>query len=473
MGQEIDESRFAPADFAAFEERLHAEHALLETWFAEGAFGQGPRQGGFELEAWLVGTDMRPAPLVGPFLRDLNDPSVVPELATFNCEINGPAVPLSGTALTALAEKLDGSWRHCAETAAGLGSCLAMIGILPTVDAEHLNLVNMTPRQRYRALNEQIIALRQGRPITLEIRGRDHLFMETQDVMIESAATSFQIHLEVNPELAARVYNASKILSAPMVAVAANSPFFLSCDLWAETRIPLFEQAVSAGGSVLTERVTFGSRYVEKSILECFQANLTRYPILLPHLMDEPLEHLAHLRLHNGTIWRWNRPLIGFDAEGRPRLRIEHRVVPSGPTPVDCVANAALYFGTVEALAHQTPAPEHQLSFLDARSNFYAAARGGLDADIRWLDGRRARAATVLAEDLLPRALGGLVSLGIDPAEADHWLAIIAGRVRTGQTGAAWQRAWVDRHGRDPLALTAAYLERQQSGRPVHEWTLD
>jgi gamma-glutamyl:cysteine ligase YbdK (ATP-grasp superfamily) len=189
--------------------------------------------------------------------------------------------------------------------------------------------------------------------------------------------------------------------------------------------------------------------------------------------MDEPRERLAHLRLHNGTIWRWNRPLIGFDATGQPRLRIEHRVIPSGPTVADCIANAAFYFGAVEALARQEPAPEAQLRFLDARTNFYAAAREGLEAEIRWLDGRRARVSEVIATDLLPRALAGLVSLGIDRAEADHWLAIVAARVRSGQTGAAWQRAWVARHGRDTTALTAAYLERQQGGQPVHEWTLE
>ena len=472
MGQEIDDTRFTAEDFAVFEERLRSEQALLEEWFAAGAFAGGPRRGGFELEAWLVGPDMRPAPLVGPLLRDLDDPAVVPELATFNCEINGPAVELGGTALTRLAEALAAAWRHCGESAAGLGTRLAMIGILPTVEADHLTLAYMTPRRRYQALNDRIFALRRGRPLTLELHGHDRLFMEREDVMLEAAATSFQVHLEVDHDQAARVYNASKILSAPLVAAAANSPYLFGCDLWAETRIPLFEQAVSAGGSVLSERVNFGIRYAQHSILECFQANLTRYPVLLPQLMDEPREHLAHLRLHNGTIWRWNRPLIGFDAAGQPRLRIEHRVLPSGPTVADCVANAALYFGAVEALARQEPAPEAGLPFLDARANFYAAAREGLEAEIRWLDGRRAKVSEVIAGDLLPRALGGLISLGIDPAEADHWLGIVAARVRGGQTGAAWQRAWIARHGPDPVGLTAAYLERQQGGQPVHQWTL-
>ncbi len=472
MGQEIEETRFTPADFAAFGEHLRAEQALLEAWFAEDAFVRGPRQGGFELEAWLVGPDLRPAPLVGPLLRNLKDPDVVPELATFNAEINGPAVPLGPGALTQLAEAMTTTWRHCVEVAAGLGARLGMIGILPTVEAQHLTLGYMTPRRRYRALNDQIFALRRGRPLTLEIHGRDRLVMEREDVMLEAAATSFQIHLEVDPGQAARVYNAAKVLSAPMVAIAANSPYLFGCDLWAETRIPVFEQAVSAGGSVLSERVSFGIRYLDHSLLECFQANLARSPILLPQLMDEPPERLAHLRLHNGTIWRWNRPLIGFDAAGRPRLRIEHRVIPAGPTIADCVANAALYFGALEALSRQPVPPESRLPFLDARTNFYAAAQHGLAAEVLWLDGRRVRIAEVLAAEVLPLALGGLLALGLDPAEADHWLSIIAARLHSGQTGAAWQRAWVARHGPDAAALVAAYLERQESGRPVHEWDL-
>lgn len=472
MGQEIEESRFTKADFDAFEERLRAETELLETWFADGIFAATPKVGGFELEAWLVGPDMCPAPVVEPFLDHLNDPLVVPELATFNAEINGTPQPLNGRALSRLASELESTWARCTRAAADLDARLAMIGILPTVRPEQLDLAHMTPRPRYRALNEQILSLRRGRPLTLEISGRDHLFLEKTDVMMESAATSFQIHLKVTAAEAARVYNCSKILAGPMVAITANSPYLFGCDLWDESRIPLFEQAVSVGGSIFSERVTFGLRYVDNSLIECFRANLHRFPVLLPQVMDEPPEQLAHLRLHNGTIWRWNRPLIGFDHAGTPHLRVEHRVVPAGPSVVDAIANAALYFGAVHSLSREATPPERQVSFLAAKASFYAAAREGLTAEITWLDGRMSLVTEVLRDDLLPRARQGLLDMGIDAVEADRWLGIISERLRTGRTGAVWQRAFVASHGPEMQALTAAYLERQQSGHPVHEWTL-
>jgi hypothetical protein len=472
MGQEIDASRFTQADFNRFGRHLREETELLETWFREGVFASTHKVGGFELEACLVGTDMHPAPVVEPFLERLNDPLVVPELATFNAEINGTPQSLQGTALSRLAAELEDTWDRCNRAAAALEARLAMMGILPTVRPEHLDITHMTPMKRYRALNEQILHLRHGQPLTLEIMGKDRLFVEPEDVMMESAATSFQIHLKVTPEEAARVYNWSKVLSAPMVAVSANSPFLFGRDLWDETRIPLFEQAVSVGGSFFSERVTFGLRYVSDSIFECFQANLIRFPPLLPQVMDEPPDRLAHLRLHNGTIWRWNRPLIGFDDSGTPHLRIEHRVVPAGPTVADSIANAALYYGAVQSLAAETDPPDQRLPFQAAKSNFYATAQEGIHTRIEWLDGRTATPAQILTDDLLPRARSGLLELGIDASETDLWLGVIEGRVRSGRTGSAWQRAWVERHGPDMTALTAAYLECQQSGLPVHEWTV-
>jgi len=472
MGQEIDAFRFTPADFAAFETHLRRETALLEAWFQEAIFTSAHKVGGCELEAYLVAADLGPAPIIEPFLERLDNPLVGPELATFNAEINSTPRPLRGDALSRLAAGLEATWRECARAAAGLGARLAMVGILPTVRPEHLDMAHMSPLKRYRALNEQILKRRRGRPFTLEIRGRDRLFLERQDVMMESVATSFQLHLQVNAQEVARIYNWSKVLSAPMVAISANSPFLFGRELWMESRIPLFEQAVSVGGPFFRERVTFGLRYVEDSVLECFQANPERFPVLLPQVMDEPPERLAHLRLHNGTIWRWNRPLVGFDAEGTPHLRIEHRVMPAGPTIVDAIANAALYFGAVQSLAGESTHPPWRLPFSIAKGNFYQAAREGLEAEVEWLDGRVATLHRVLTDDLLPRAEQGLAELGIDRAEREHWLGIIAGRLRTGQTGAVWQRAWVGRHGRDLTALTAAYLERQESGRPIHQWPL-
>ena len=471
MGQEIQDTHFTQDDFAAFDGRLREETALVERWFRDGAFSATPRKGGFELEAWLVGPDAQPLGIVEQLLGRLDDALVVPELATFNLELNGTPRQLEGNALSQMAKELGSTWQRCNRIAGDLGARLAMIGILPTVRPEHLSLSNMAPRQRYRALNEQIFRLRRGKPLRLHIQGRDELRLQHEDVMLESAATSFQIHLKVSAAESARIYNASKVLAAPMVAVSANSPFLFGCDLWTETRIPLFEQSVAVGGSEYTKRVTFGMRYVDTSVLECFQGNLERFPVLLPQLIDQPKEQVPHLRLHNGTIWRWNRPLIGFDDSGQPHLRVEHRVVPAGPTLLDMIANAALYFGTVQALASDADPPEGRLAFSEARDNFYHAAQGGLSAKIRWIDGASATVAEILHGQLLPAARSGLERLGINGPEIHFWLGIIEERLRTGQTGAAWQRAFVARHGPDMEQLARAYLERQESGLPVHEWS--
>ena len=472
MGQEISDSHFDPEDFAAFEERLGRETLLLSRWLQEGRFKPGPNMGGFELEAWLVDKNTRPAGIVESYLQHLNDPLAVPELATFNLELNGTPQQLCDGALTAMQQELAETWGRYNDVATKLDARLAMIGILPSALESDFTLENMSPLHRYHALNEQVLRRRGGRPLELELEGRDELKLEHNDVMLEAATTSFQIHLKVDVDEGVRFYNASKILAAPMVAVSANSPYLFGADLWDETRIPLFEQAVAMGDLSLTQRVTLGVRYIEESILECFMANWRRYPILLPRLMDEPEEKLAHLRLQNGTVWRWTRPLIGFDNESEPHLRLEHRVVPAGPSIIDSIANAALYFGAVTSLARQQEVPETQLAFEQAQDNFYNAAKNGLRAEIRWLDGKSVKLPQLCLEYLLPLARDGLLTIGIDFAEADYWLGIIRERVETGINGAAWQRAWVAKHGVDMQGLTETYLEHQDGGRPVHEWKI-
>ncbi len=470
MGQEISDSHFDPEDFTLFEERLGRETLLLCRWLQEGRFGSGPNMGGFELETWLVDGSARPAGIVENYLQRLNDPNAVPELATFNLELNGVPQALQGSALSAMQQDLVQTWERCNAVAAELDTRLAMIGILPTARESDFTLANMSPLHRYHALNEQVLIRRGGAPLKLELEGRDELLLEHNDVMLEAAATSFQIHMKVDVDEGVRFYNAAKILAAPMVAVSANSPYLFGADLWDETRIPLFEQAVAVGDSSLTQRVTLGVRYLEKSIAECFEANWRRYPVLLPRLMDEPEESLSHLRLQNGTIWRWTRPLIGFDADGEPHMRLEHRVVPAGPSIVDSIANAAFFFGAVSSLGRQQEPPERLLPFAQAQANFYAAAKDGLMSEIQWINGKSINMPELCSEILLPMARSGLLSLGIDRDETEHWLGIIRDRVGSGRNGAAWQRAWVERHGKDMRGLTETYLENQDSGRAVHAW---
>jgi hypothetical protein len=466
MGEEIRAVHFSHHDFRKHRALLRAETEELEKWFLEDRFDEERYAAGFELEAWLNDSSLSPAPLIDTFLKRLKDPHVVPELAQFNVEVNAPARPLGGGALGALRDDLSRIWRHCTETADSIGARMLMIGTHPTVEHTSLTLENMTAHHRYRALNEQVMRLRRGRSLVLDIRGREDLLLAHRDLTFEAAATSFQIHLQVPRKLAVRLYNASIIAAAPLVAAAANSPFLFGKDLWDETRIPLFEQSVA----VDPRRVTLGSGYLRESVMECFRENLTSYPVLLPEIMEEPLENLHHLRLHNGTVWRWVRPLIGFDDDGRPHLRIEQRVVPAGPSIIDSVSNAAFYYGMAVGLIGEGEPPEDLISFGEAGSNFYAAAREGLGAVIRW-PGREARRADgLIMEELLPLAREGLDRVGVDRSDAELYLGVIAERVATGMNGAAWQREYVRKHRCGLAEMTAAYHRLQQLDKPVHSW---
>jgi gamma-glutamyl:cysteine ligase YbdK (ATP-grasp superfamily) len=291
--------------------------------------------------------------------------------------------------------------------------------------------------------------------------------------MLEAATTSFQVHLQVPADVALRFYDASLVASAPVLAAATNSPFLFGHRLWHETRVPLFEQAVateSGASAPDSRRVSFGCGYLRDSIAEHFEDAVRRFPVLLPLLSDEDPSRFPHLRLHNGTLWHWNRPLIGFDGDGATHVRIEHRVLPAGPSLLDMVANAAFYVGLVSALATLSRPVEADLPFDAAQRNFYAAAREGLDADVAWLDGRLHPVRTLLLGELLPMARQGLREQGVDSGEIERWIGIVEQRVRTRRTGSAWQCAFVEQRGRDFQQMLAAYLEHQRSGAPVHEW---
>jgi hypothetical protein len=477
MGQEIEESRFTQEDFTAFAERLRHETALLGEWFEQGAFSARDRMGGYELEAWLIDDAAHPAPVNEAFLQRLDNPMVVPELARFNVELNDYPQHLWGSALSRFEASLGATWKRCSRVAAQLQARLLMIGILPTVREAELSPANMSNLKRYRALNEQVLRLREGQPLELDIHGREHLRTTHRSVMLEAATTSFQLHLKVHQRDALRAYNAAIVAAAPLVAATANSPYLFGHDLWDETRIPLFEQSVSVGGIAGAshgplQRVTFGSGYARKSIFECFVENEQHYPVMLPMLFHDGLEQMSHVRLHNGTIWRWNRPLIGFDYDGLPHLRLEHRVVPGGPTVVDAIANAAFYFGLLHSLVRADVPPEEQIPFATARDNFYAAARHGLEAQVTWQEGRKGPIRPLILKQLLPLACSGLEAFDIERADIDKYLGIVAARVAADATGAAWQRRWVDRHGSSMEALTEAYYRRQEAGNPVHEWDI-
>lgn len=477
MGQEITSSRFTEKDYEHFSRQLRLETEELRQWFKNQAFSQQNFVAGLELEAWLLDQCYRPSPVNENFLTLAQSEYLTPELARFNIELNVDPLQLKQDVLSQLEQSLRMHWNTCQETAAQLDAKVLVIGILPTLCNDDLTKNNMSKMVRYEALNEQVLARRNGRPIHLHIIGKQNLQSTHSDVMLEAGATSLQIHIQVPQDKAVAYYNSSIFISALMVAATANSPFLFGKSLWEETRIPLFEQAVDIGGFAdaaygPVHRVSFGSGYCRQSLMECFDENTQHFPVLLPMAFEKGMQHLEHLRLHNGTIWRWNRPIIGFN-DGEPHLRIEHRVIPSGPTIRDQIANVALYYGLVRYFAEHHQICEQVTEFATARDNFYQAARHGLSAHIKWLDGKRHTIQQLFLTELLDKAYQGLEELGVLADDARFYLDIIKKRIESGQTGSQWQQLFVQRHGDDMALLTRQYWINQNKGQPVHEWDLE
>ncbi|MDE0412542.1 MAG: glutamate-cysteine ligase family protein [Gammaproteobacteria bacterium] len=456
MGEEISHRYFDADHFSRFRQKLDNETRHIATLFENESFSTRGDILGFELEACIVDSAGRPASIN----KEL--------LAEFNVELNGSPVSVSGKVFSRLHDELRNTWITCCESAIRCNARLISVGILPTIEPDILDSSRMSDMVRYHALNDRILALRDGAPLHIAICGLEELLMDHHDVMLEAVTTAFQVHLQCKPENSVSDFNASLVASAPIVALSANSPFLFGKSLWCESRIPLFEQAISVGKKY-PSRVSFGKDYIHHTLFEIFQENQSVHPILIPYVQDEPIEKLAHLRFQNGTIWRWNRPLVGFDYDGQPHIRIEHRVIPSGPTIIDCVANCAAFYGFVRGLANLEAPIEERISFSVAQANFYAAAKDGLDAKIVWTDGETPVRKLIL-DSLLPMAREAFESMEIPSAEIDEYLGILHARAETGQNGASWQRAWVEKHGADFEGLVQAYMDLQETDKPVHTW---
>ena len=473
MGQEIRNRGFSEEHFMQFRKRLAQETRSLRESFGRGQFSNAGPCIGVELEVWLIDHNFFPAPHNQSFLERLADPSVVAELSQFNIEINGPVAGIEGRSFQAMHRHLSETMRRCARNAHDDVGTVIAIGTLPTLRQQDLSLEAITPSHRYAALNTEAMRLRGGMPLNIDIDcaspDQPHFLACFKDVMLEAASTSFQLHLQVPSATVSRTYNASVVLAAPLVAIGANSPFLFGQPLWKETRIAIFEQSLQQTHG--PERVTLGTAYVGDDITELFEENFAQYPVMLPVEAGNPVRCYSCLRLQNGTIWRWIRPIVGFDSDGTPHVRIEQRVLPAGPSVSDMMANAALYFGAVHMLAGQLDDPESRLPFALARENFYEAAKRGLHAEIHWLNGPEKRSIRDVLGELVPLAAEGLAEQGMDDDLIDHYLDIISSRLKSGRNGAEWQLAHFARHG-NLHKLTAAYVENQRTGRPVHEWAL-
>jgi CBS domain-containing protein/gamma-glutamylcysteine synthetase len=490
MAKQEIRDRSDPESMRAFMRALLEDVHALEKMLEGEWFETGVRRIGAEQEMFLIDRALRPANRALTLLEDLPRSAFTTELGQFNLELNLTPLVFQKDCLSRLEQELDQRLREVREVAAKHGVKVLLTGILPTLEKRHLGLDSMTPIPRYYQLNQIMRGLRGGEFRTY-IKGLDEFQTKHDNVMLEACNTSFQLHFQVGPGEFAMLYNVAQIATAPVLAAAVNSPVLLRHRLWHETRVALFQQSVDTRSETHTQRggrvrVNFGDRWVNQSILEIFREDVARYRVLIAtELEDSPLAKLARgqapdlkaLRLHNGTIYRWNRPCYGV-VDGKAHLRIEARALPAGPSVLDEVANAAFFYGLMCVLSDEYGDPQGKMSFDDAKANFMAAARYGLHARLHWFGDRTVGAEELIERELLPLARRGLETRGIDRADIERYLGVIEQRVKGGRTGAQWMLDSLERMGSKGRAderyrsLTARMLEHQWSGKPVHEWPL-
>ncbi len=491
MGRDVPAVTITRRDHRTYREKvgicLDAFHRILREALFD---GKAPSIG-LEIEFNLVDAHGRAAMNNEDVLAAIGDLAWVNELGRFNIELDGDPAWLTGDVFKTMEAALGGTLSRALPRARSCGSQLTMIGILPSLRESDIgeHVISSTPR--FKLLNDQIMAAR-GEEMRICIDGRDRLVAYVDHILPEAACTSVQCHLQVSQEDFASCWNAAQAIAGIQVAIGANAPYVLGHELWAETRIPLFEQAIDTRSAELRRqgvrpRVWFGERWIT-SVADLFEENLKYFPALLPlcedgdpmaALDDGDIPDLAELTLHNGTVYRWNRPVYAV-ADRAPHLRIENRVLPAGPTLVDVLANAAFFCGLVSELAAAELPVWSQMSFAAAGANLTAGARLGLDAEVYWPGFGMIGVTELTLRHLLQLATSGLDRLSVDSADAERLLSHIEQRCLTGQNGASWQvrsarrlqDARVRERGEALRLMTQGYIERMNTGEPVHSWPL-
>jgi hypothetical protein len=488
MGEQMAGRVFTREDRQAYRDKVHRCLDAFARMLRESHFELEHPLTGMEVELNLVDDDGQPALNNSEVLSNIDDPAFVQELGRFNLEINVPPRLLSGDGAVRYEQEVRDELNNAEKHANAAHARMVMVGILPTLDDSHMTPDSLSTNPRYSLLDQQLLLAR-GEDLQIDIRGPESLELFSGSIIPEAACTSVQFHLQVSPDQFASYWNAAQCLAAVQVGVGANSPYFLGRHLWNETRIALFTQAADTRPAELKAqgvrpRVWFGERFIT-SVFDLFEENTTYFPALLPVVDDEDpiavldaggIPQLHELRLHNGTIWRWNRPVYDI-SNGKPHLRVENRVLPSGPTVVDILANGALYFGALRWMVDHERPVWSQMSFATAEENFTNAAMMGIDAALFWPGVGETPVTELVLRRLLPLAYEGLDSWEVDADVRDRLLGIIEGRCISGRNGATWQvdavRAYESRGMARPEALrrmTQEYVERMHSNVPVHLW---
>jgi hypothetical protein len=489
MGEDVAGRTFTREDRKRYRNKVHRCLDVLARMLAEERFSFETPLTGMEVELNLIDTEGRPAMRNAEVLERLANPAFVQELGRFNLEINIPPQSLVADGVRRYEDQVRTELNAADALARAEGAGMVMIGILPTLRPEHMTPESISSNSRYFLLDEQMLLAR-GEDLHIDIHGaREFLDTYSDSIAPEAACTSVQFHLQVSPDDFANSWNAAQALAAAEVALGANSPYFLGKELWRETRIALFTQATDTRPAEMKAqgvrpRVWFGERWIN-SVFDLFEENTRYFPALLPVVEDEdPLVELEagrtpalnELRLHNGTVWRWNRPVYDV-VNGLPHLRVENRVLPSGPTVVDIMANGAFYFGAVRALAEADRPVWSRMSFGAAEENFTQGAMRGLAANVFWPDMGEVPVSELILRRLLPLAHKGLQEWGAHDQIREHLLGIVEERCKSGLNGARWQvnavRA-LEARGMDRWEalrrMTLEYVERMHTNAPVHTW---
>ena len=483
--QHVDEKK-AQAFMKALLEDLRALAFMLQ----EGRVETGVTRIGAEQEMFLIDRYLRPAPVALEVLQQANDPRLTTEIARFNLEANLTPLSLKENCFNRMEQELQELIDRARNCAATQDADILLSGILPTLQKSDLTLDNLTPIPRYHELDRGVIQMRGG-PLSIHIKGLDELYLTHDNIMMESCNTSFQVHFQSNGSDFANHYNVAQAITAPVLAVAVNSPVLFGQRLWQETRVALFQHSTDERSRPQLARnqptrVSFGDRWLEHSIVELFHDQITRFrPIMINEPDENPFQVLRRgetpllsaLRMHNGTVWRWNRACYGV-TDGVAHVRIENRALPSGPTVIDEVANAAFFVGLMAALPKAYGEISKRMAFDDAKMNFFRAARHGLDAQFNWIDGRGYSATSLILGQLLPLARQGLRDASVASEDIDQYLGIIEARARMRQTGAGWimkslaaMDGAVSKDSRQ-RKLTSTILANQKQNQPVHRWPI-
>lgn len=464
------------------------EYMLENDWFESNITRIGAEQ-----EMCLVhNKTFKPATINMEVLAKLGDdkPWCVTELAKFNLETNLSPHEFTGDCLSQLeAENL----RYLAiiqKVLDDFDASIILCGILPTLRKHDLEMQNLTPKDRYYALMAAIQKHLLGTAFELRVEGVDELLVKHDSPLLEACNTSFQVHLQVSPSDFVKMYNIAQVLAGPVIAISANSPLVFGRRLWHETRIALFQQSLDTRTThdhmrERLPRVNFGSGWLRGDITEIYKEDISRFRVLLAGAIEEDSIAMVHagktpklraLQIHNSTVYRWNRPCYGISPNGKPHLRIENRVMPAGPTPVDETANAAFWLGCMVAMgSHYDDITKH-IDFADARDNFLKSAKFGIDTTFTWMKDKKVPVTELILKELLPLAREGLKLRKVKTADISKYLDIIEARAKEHKTGARWALRTFTALKKEVTndeavtAVTAAIVKNQKENKPVHTW---